>query len=546
MLKLSTLEQKSCRWEAGETFLSSMPTFRRNMRLGCNFTEEEFAERSKQSKKILTLYRSRLRAAANFETSGDVPESCDLREKNRVSDVRDQKDCGSCVAFGTIGAIEATYMMQEDTDEEIDLSEADLFFCAGSGQTSCETGWQLLPALQAMQTQGVVDEDTYGYDPYHESCRLRDGTEREVSIKDYRRLTSIAEMQEWISTKGGLLTAFNVHEDFMYYRSGIYEYIEGQLLAGHAVAIVGYDTKEECWICKNSWGGRWGEGGFFRIAFGQCGIEGEVYGVEGVQIGGGKKLAREFSQFTNNNKASGGRVRAGSFFRRGDGSGGENPATTVTDEAEDYQPARYVPIRQDEYGQVYFETERDLQEYCCQVLASKGFRPQAEVWVSEGLRADIVCDRTIYECKKILTRESLYQAFGQGASYLAATGLNRLVIVGQLPYGEQAAKIARNTIHHLERVNRGVSVSIVEEDRFWQVDQFRFGFQRWRIVAALVGGMMIALTGKQALLILVRWLSEMPFDRLFKGFLSIGIVVLILGLGLRRHPVPRWERNRRF
>ena len=41
----------------------------------------------------------------------------------------------------------------------------------------------------------------------------------------------------------------------------------------HAVAVVGYDDGQRCWIVKNSWGTNWGEGGFFRIGYGECGLD---------------------------------------------------------------------------------------------------------------------------------------------------------------------------------------------------------------------------------------------------------------------------------
>jgi len=57
--------------------------------------------------------------------------------------------------------------------------------------------------------------------------------------------------------------------EFMYYRSGIYrvQKCDGYL-ATHALVIVGYGSEngDDYWILKNSWGPRWGEKGFIRIA----------------------------------------------------------------------------------------------------------------------------------------------------------------------------------------------------------------------------------------------------------------------------------------
>ena len=36
--------------------------------------------------------------------------------------------------------------------------------------------------------------------------------------------------------------------------------------------MIGYDDTQNCWICKNSWGTGWGEDGYFKIAYGQCGM----------------------------------------------------------------------------------------------------------------------------------------------------------------------------------------------------------------------------------------------------------------------------------
>jgi cathepsin B len=70
-------------------------------------------------------------------------------------------------------------------------------------------------------------------------------------------------------------TGFQVWEDFTHYKGGIYQYEYGTWLGGHAVKIIGWGVEGgiNYWIVANSWGSSWGENGFFRIAFGQCGID---------------------------------------------------------------------------------------------------------------------------------------------------------------------------------------------------------------------------------------------------------------------------------
>jgi parallel beta-helix repeat protein len=56
----------------------------------------------------------------------------------------------------------------------------------------------------------------------------------------------------------------------------------GKLEGGHWITIVGFDDAQKCWICKNSWGTYWGERGWFRIKYGECGIENHAIYLKGV------------------------------------------------------------------------------------------------------------------------------------------------------------------------------------------------------------------------------------------------------------------------
>ena len=544
-MDIQSIRARAKTWQVEESSFYRLPAQSKQRMLGCIISDSDRRLREGRCADLTLMYESSRSVKGQPAASGRA----DLRSSGYVTPIRDQGKCGACVAFGTIAAVEATYKMQEkDAHTDIDLSEADLFFCSDSF-ASCGRGWTIEPALTAMQTRGTVDEEVYPYEGMEQACMISDSRPQVTQITDYEALNSIEEMEAWLDEKGALVASFHVYEDFYLYSKGIYSYVKGEFLGGHAIAIVGYDSTQEFWICKNSWGDDWGESGFFRIAYGQCGIEADVYAVTGVEVGGQKRdpLAQEFAQVSDRSRRdTGGRIRGGSWWKNGESRSARSPSTAVANRPSDRESRRlthYLPISQ--RGSFYFQTEADLQDYCLQVLESKGFSPQSEVWVSEGLRADIVCDRTIYELKKVLTRDTLYQAFGQGTAYLAASGLNRLVIVGQLPTGS-AKEVARSTARHLEQVNRKLAISFVEHDPFWEIENPRgFGFQRWRLVFSAVGAVLLTLTAKDALLIVWRWMTVMPIEMLFRVVLSIAVVLLIFSLGLRRRTAPKWEQSRR-
>jgi hypothetical protein len=135
-------------------------------------------------------------------------------------------------------------------------------------------------ALDSLASVGVVDEACYPWvpggarclgslrgleDPGHEDRRLR-------SSDPARRHEELAR------DAGALVATMTAYEDLLAYTGGIYEHLEGQNGYGHCISCVGYNDIDKYWICKNSWG-EWGEHGFFRIRYGECGIGAEMWGV---------------------------------------------------------------------------------------------------------------------------------------------------------------------------------------------------------------------------------------------------------------------------
>lgn len=287
----NAIKSKKLRWQAGTTSMSRLSKEERGRRLGHIFEEEELQailkkQEEKEKKRI-----------GGSRTGGpvDPPPEWDWRDvsgNNWTTPIKDQGACGSCVAFGVIGALEMLVKRWVYNDPAVtpDFSEAHLFFC---NSRQCNPGdpnygWSVPPALNYLKANGVPDEACYPYTDHNQPCNTcTDWMDRIdlTKIKDWRAVTDINEMKQLLSEHGCLISPFVVYTDYFYYTGGVYQHSWGGVEGGHVVAVVGYSDVDECWICKNSWGTGWGETdggqrGWFRIEYGECGIDDTMYTME--------------------------------------------------------------------------------------------------------------------------------------------------------------------------------------------------------------------------------------------------------------------------
>ena len=76
---------------------------------------------------------------------------------------------------------------------------------------------------------------------------------------------------------GPVTTGFNVYSDWVHYTSGVYHAEGGTEMGAHAVRMIGWGEEdgEKYWLVANSFGRKWGDGGYFKIiraGGGDCGI----------------------------------------------------------------------------------------------------------------------------------------------------------------------------------------------------------------------------------------------------------------------------------
>jgi C1A family cysteine protease len=255
-------------WIAGETSVSSLSADERAGLCGVplEVMEWERLQADQQDAKVSTNYT--------------YPRALDWRNlggRDWTTPIRNQGGCGSCVAFGTTAAVESRLeIARSDPDLNPDLSEADLFYCGCVN--CCGTGWSPSSAMNFSRDTGIVAEACYPYTARNQACNLCTNWQENVTrIPGWFGLTSAADMKQALSDHGPFEATMLVYDDFYQYSGGVYRHTWGDLEGGHAVAIVGYNDDEGYWIAKNSWGTSWGEAGWFKIAYGECGIDDYAY-----------------------------------------------------------------------------------------------------------------------------------------------------------------------------------------------------------------------------------------------------------------------------
>jgi C1A family cysteine protease len=279
------IQSNKGKWTAHETWVSRLPQAEISRMLGLQHVPNNDAQ------------FQAVETSSPFKTQV-TQSSIDWRNNNGVnwvSPILNQGNCGSCVAFATVGTLE-TQMNVTSGIPGLDptFSAEALFMCGGA---SCDSGWEPRSAAKFLKSTGIPDEAcmpyTSGATGNDVSCSssCSDRSQRSLKITGYKTPSSgwgrdDAAVKAALLT-GPVVTTLTVYTDFLYYTSGIYKHVTGKAEGGHAVSIVGYDDTQRAWIIRNSWGQDWGMNGFALVSYDdESGIGGETYSFQVPQAAG--------------------------------------------------------------------------------------------------------------------------------------------------------------------------------------------------------------------------------------------------------------------
>lgn len=208
------------------------------------------------------------------------------RERNILTKIKNQKDCGACWAFSTLETIESMYALKYGNLQELSVQE--LIDCARFNNNGCEGG-DICTLLYWLDQNSIAirTDSQYPLKWRSESCGVTKKMEG-VKVSNFscdEMFVDETELLEMLAKHGPVAVAVNALM-WQNYLGGVIRYHcdSEPWLMNHAVQLVGYDLTAEIphYIARNSWGTDYGDGGYLYLAIGgnTCGVANEVVSLD--------------------------------------------------------------------------------------------------------------------------------------------------------------------------------------------------------------------------------------------------------------------------
>lgn len=211
----------------------------------------------------------------DYSYSAPAPNSKLVDLRQYCSPIEDQGSLGSCTGHAVSSAMEVILKKQNRLTE---ISRLFIYYQARllEGTVRYDAGAYLRDCIKACNKTGAPAETLWRYDIRRfrtnpPKTAYTDASRRKVV--SYQRCADFTAVKAALSAGNPVVIGFMVYSSFMSAtaaKTGIMPYPNvrtERMLGGHAVCLVGYDDTTQRFIAKNSWGTRWGDGGYFYMPY---------------------------------------------------------------------------------------------------------------------------------------------------------------------------------------------------------------------------------------------------------------------------------------
>ncbi len=219
-----------------------------------------------------------------------IPVKFDLRNYSWVTPVKDQGFMGACWAFGNMAALESSLLRYANVTYSLSVNNMQnsmLKFSKYGEDTLGEGGNAFTAVAYVIDWLGVFPEEYDGYDELGKISSLYI-TPNDIHLQNVVVIPQIKNAEDRDLIKNALINYgavaashradFNENKYFNKSSSAQY-YYDDESESTHRICVVGWDDNysrynflktpegDGAWICKNSWGTNWGDGGYFYLSY---------------------------------------------------------------------------------------------------------------------------------------------------------------------------------------------------------------------------------------------------------------------------------------